>query len=212
VLLTSGKSTQNAFIFNPYRKLAKFSLNLDKLSCINCRCIKLASKSAIESDNSANAGSKASRGASVAPPMLVFPDSRNEDLEEGRKGVVGRESGLRLPEPDRLVLLPACGVVEEDILDCQCSGAFRDDVLVCDSGLLILNVPAGLFARDARSTEKRTPCRPDQHSPSPAIFIACPPFGTCASTKSLRYDDDFMKIARLRAREQDANGWFGSNY
>jgi hypothetical protein len=39
--------------------------------------------------------------------MLAFPDSRKEDLEEGRKGVVGRERGLRLPEPDRLVLLPA---------------------------------------------------------------------------------------------------------
>jgi hypothetical protein len=94
-------------MFKPYKKLAKFSLNLAKLSCINCKCIKLASKSAIESDNSANAGSKASRGASDAPPMLAFPDSRKDDLDEGRKGVVGRERGLRLPEFDRFVLLPA---------------------------------------------------------------------------------------------------------
>lgn len=67
--------------------------------------MKLASKSAIESDNSAKAGSKASRGASDAPPMLAFPDSRKEDLEDGRKGVVGRDKGLRLPEFDRFVLL-----------------------------------------------------------------------------------------------------------
>jgi len=32
---TSGKSTQKAFMFMPYRKLAKLSLNLLKLSCIN---------------------------------------------------------------------------------------------------------------------------------------------------------------------------------
>jgi len=115
-ILTSGKSTQKAFIFSPYKKLAKFSLNLAKLSCINCRCIKFASKSAIESDNSAKAGSKASRGASDAPPMLALPDSRKEDREEGRKGVVGRERGLRPPEFDRLTLLPACGVVEDDIV------------------------------------------------------------------------------------------------
>ena len=66
-MMTSGKSTQKAFIFNPYRKLAKFSLNLDKLSCINWRCMKFASRSAIESESSANAGSKESKGKPDAP-------------------------------------------------------------------------------------------------------------------------------------------------
>ena len=78
--------------------------------------MKLASRSAIESDNSAKAGSKASRGASDAPPILALPDSRREEREEGRSGVVGRERGLRLPDVDLFVLLPACGVVEDDII------------------------------------------------------------------------------------------------
>jgi len=103
----SGKSTQKAFIFNPYKKLAKFSLNLAKLSCINCICMKLASKSAIESDSSAKAGSKDSKGASEAPATLDLPDSRREEREEGRRGVVGRERGLRLPDVERFTLLPA---------------------------------------------------------------------------------------------------------
>src|SRR5277367_2883062 len=109
--LASGKSTQNAFMFKPYKKLAKLSLNLAKLSCINCKCMKLASKSAIESDSSANAGSNDSRGASDAPMRLDLPDSR----DEGRKGVVGRDVGRRLLEPDLLVLLSR-GVVEDDMV------------------------------------------------------------------------------------------------
>jgi hypothetical protein len=102
-------------MFKPYKKLAKLSLNLAKLSCINCKCMKLASKSAIESDNSAKAGSNDSRGASDAPMMLDLPDSRNDDREEGRKGVVGRDVGRRLLEPDLFVLLSR-GVVEDDIV------------------------------------------------------------------------------------------------
>ena len=70
-LRTSGKSTQKAFMFIPYKKLAKLSLNLLKLSCINCRCIKLASRSAIESENSAKAGSSDSRENAVGPVLGV---------------------------------------------------------------------------------------------------------------------------------------------
>lgn len=68
---TSGKSTQNAFMFMPYKKLAKLSLNLLKLSCINCRCMKLASRSAIESESSAKAGSRDSRGNAEEPVLGV---------------------------------------------------------------------------------------------------------------------------------------------
>ena len=78
--------------------------------------MKLASRSAIESDNSAKAGSNASRGASDGPPILALPDSRREEREEGRSGVVGRDRGLRLPEVELFVLLPAWGVVEDDII------------------------------------------------------------------------------------------------
>ena len=68
---TSGKSTQKAFMFIPYKKLAKLSLNLLKLSCINCRCMKLASRSAIESESSAKAGSRDSRGKVEVPALGV---------------------------------------------------------------------------------------------------------------------------------------------
>lgn len=78
--------------------------------------MKLASRSAIESDSSANEGSNASRGTSEDPPRDALPDSRNEEREDGRRGVVGRERGLRVPEVERLVLLPACGVAEEDMM------------------------------------------------------------------------------------------------
>ena len=76
--------------------------------------MKFASKSAIESDSSANAGSKDSRGESDTAPMLALPVSRKDEREEGRNGVVGREVGRRLTEPDLLVLPPS-GVAEDDI-------------------------------------------------------------------------------------------------
>lgn len=77
--------------------------------------MKLASKSAIESDSSAKAGSNDSRGASDAPRRLDMPDSPKDDRDEGRKGVVGRDVGLRLLELDLLILLSR-GVVEDDII------------------------------------------------------------------------------------------------
>jgi hypothetical protein len=102
-------------MFRPYRKLAKLSLKRAKLSCINCKCMKLASRSAIESDNSANDGSKDSRGAFDRPPTLDLPDSRKDEREDGRSGVVGRDVGLRLLEPERLTLLSP-SVAEDDIV------------------------------------------------------------------------------------------------
>ena len=45
--------------------------------------------------------------------MLALPDSRREEREEGRRGVVGRERGLRELEAERItLLLPAWGVLE----------------------------------------------------------------------------------------------------
>lgn len=55
-------------------------------------------------------------GVSEKPPTLALPDSRSDDREDGRKGVVGRERGRRVVELERLVLLSAGGVVEEDIV------------------------------------------------------------------------------------------------
>jgi hypothetical protein len=77
--------------------------------------MKLASKSAMESDSSAKDGSNDSRGALDGPPMLDLPDSRKDEREDGRNGVVGRDVGLRLLEPDRLILLSR-GVSEADIV------------------------------------------------------------------------------------------------
>lgn len=117
---TSGKSTQNAFIFNPYKNPAKLSLNRARLSCISCTCIQFASKSAMASASSATAGSRASSGKTppapaAAPPPAVAGDrpptpplamprevlpgvmgaggceARRDVREEGRSGVVGRE-------------------------------------------------------------------------------------------------------------------------
>lgn len=77
--------------------------------------MRLASRSAIESDNSANAGSKVSMGDSDTPPTLDFPDSRNEDRDDGRRGVVGRDVWARVREVERFVL-PSIGVVENDMM------------------------------------------------------------------------------------------------
>lgn len=101
-------------MFNPYKKDEKLLLNRLKLSCKSAKCMKFASKSAKLSFNSAKDGSKASSGRSDAPRKLALPDSRREDRDEGRRGVVGRERGLRVPEVDLFALLPASvwGVLE----------------------------------------------------------------------------------------------------
>jgi hypothetical protein len=61
----------------------------------------LASKSAIASESSANAGSNVLSGkwASPSPPARAA-DSRNEERDEGRRGVVGRD--VRDRDVDRL--------------------------------------------------------------------------------------------------------------
>ncbi len=63
--------------------------------------------------------------------MLVLPDSRRDDREDGRRGVVGREAGLRVPVPlaGAFVLLLARGVVEEDIVLRGSTGADPEQLL-----------------------------------------------------------------------------------
>jgi hypothetical protein len=64
----------------------------------------LASRSAIASDSSANAGSKVLRGNEASPETLSRADSRNEERDDGRSGVVGREVRVRDVERARLAL------------------------------------------------------------------------------------------------------------
>lgn len=93
-------------MFSPYRKLAKLSLNRERLSCISCRCMRFASRSAIESESSTKAGSIVSSGRVEDPPGLARKarPSRTEVREFGLKGVVGREEGAWLREVDRLTV------------------------------------------------------------------------------------------------------------
>lgn len=56
------------------------------------------------SDSSANAGSKVLSGNGAPPVTLSRADSRNEDREDGRSGVVGRDVRVRDVERVRLVL------------------------------------------------------------------------------------------------------------
>ena len=74
--------------------------------------MKLASRSAIESDSSAKAGSKDSSGNSeVAAPAAKPCESLKDVLELGRRGVVGREEGrLRDCEIERV--LPVLSISE----------------------------------------------------------------------------------------------------
>lgn len=90
---TSGKSTQKAFIFSPYKKLAKLSLKRDILSFIICNSLKLDSRVAMLSESSANWFSSAESGNTSSG--RVCDDARNEPLDERRSGVVGRDCGPR---------------------------------------------------------------------------------------------------------------------
>jgi hypothetical protein len=76
--------------------------------------MKLASRSAIASENSANIGSNDSSGVSDGPPTLRFPDSRSDERDDGRNGVVGLDVGLRPRELERFAALSP-GVADEDI-------------------------------------------------------------------------------------------------
>lgn len=88
------KSMQNAFIFSPYRKLAKLSLNLDRLSCMICISPISASSVAIASESSAKAGSSTFRGNKSS--VEDFPCC--EPREDRRRGVAGRELGRELED------------------------------------------------------------------------------------------------------------------
>lgn len=82
-------------MLRPYMKLAKVSLKRARLSCMSWKCIMLASRSDMASDSSAKAGSKALRGNDGPPPVLALAESRKEERDEGRNGVVGRETLVR---------------------------------------------------------------------------------------------------------------------
>jgi len=88
-------------MFMPYKNAPKFSLNLPRLSFNSCKCMKLASKSAMLSLSSAKAGSKEDSGNSVPdsealPALGVVCDARKLVRDGGRNGVVGREG--KVPE------------------------------------------------------------------------------------------------------------------
>lgn len=98
-------------MFSPYRKLAKLSLNRARLSCMSWKCIMFASRSAMASESSANAGSKVFSGNGASPTTLSRADSLKDDRDDGRSGVVGRDVRVRdvdrfrpsWPSPDDIV-------------------------------------------------------------------------------------------------------------
>lgn len=54
-----------------------------------------ASRSAMESESSAKAGSNALRGNAASLPPAPRAESRKEERDEGRNGVVGRDVRVR---------------------------------------------------------------------------------------------------------------------
>ena len=67
-----------------------------------------ASKSAIASASSPNAGSNVFSGNEAPPATLSLAESRKEEREEGRRGVVGRD--VREREVDRFLLESRCSL------------------------------------------------------------------------------------------------------
>lgn len=96
-ILTSGKSTQKALTFSPYRKLAKHSPKRARLSCMICRCMKFASRSAILSESSAKTGSsEAMEMEEMSVGRRLCEEERRELREGGRRGVMGCGGALLL--------------------------------------------------------------------------------------------------------------------
>lgn len=70
--------------------------------------MKLASRSAMLSLSSANAGSSAARGSEALPdrgPEGVVCEARREVREGGRRGVVGREAAESLRECEGVAMV-----------------------------------------------------------------------------------------------------------
>lgn len=67
-----------------------------------------ASRSVIASESSAKAGSNAFRGNGASPIALSRADSRSDERDDGRSGVVGRD--VRLRDVDRCLADDSCGV------------------------------------------------------------------------------------------------------
>ena len=137
---TSGKSTQKALIFMPYRKAPKFSLKRPKLSFSNWRCIKFASRSAMLSLSSAKAGSRLVNGNSAldvdAPPLGVVCEARRLVRDGGRRGVCGRLGGRLLDCESVRLWAPEggcdAGVVLVAIVACMLYARFRSFQLFQD--------------------------------------------------------------------------------
>lgn len=89
------------------------------------------------------------------PPRLALPDSRRDEREDGRRGVVGREMGLREAEVERWMLLPAWGVVEVAMFPGAGLSLLSLSILVSESKYATRCYQTGLV---------RYPCKPPPYS------------------------------------------------